>query len=235
MAAAVMRMPMRAKSNVGVGLIFGGNMRSAAPRLLCAALLFAGMLLFAGCGWTPSKANIELRKTNQQLNDTVDMLDRRHAADEATIRGLQAKATTVPVLPEDQLDELFTVAGLKFGNLTGGYHPDANQPGDTMLKIYVVPIDQAGDQLKAAGSFHIDLFDLALKSDNKIGSWDFDLNSTKASWYGSGMLYTYVLDCPWQAKPANEKLMSRITFTDALTHRVFTVDREVKVQLPEKS
>jgi hypothetical protein len=232
-------MPMRARNNlgsdVGVVLNFWGNLLAAAPRLCCAASLFAAMLSSGGCGWTPSKANIELRKTNQQLQDQVDTLNRRHAADEATIRGLQAKATTVPVLSEDQLDELFTVAGLQFGNLTGGYHPDPNQPGDTMLKIYVVPIDTAGDKLKSAGTFHVDLFDLALKSDNKLGAWDFDLIATKASWYGSGLLYTYVLDCPWQTKPTHEKLFAHITFTDALTHRLFTADRDVNVELPGKS
>jgi hypothetical protein len=101
-----------------------------------------------------------------------------------------------------------------------------------MLKIYVAPIDEQGDKLKAAGSFHIDLFDLSLKSDNRIGAWDFDLAKTRSLWFGRGLLYTYVLDCPWQTAPVNLKLTARITFTDALTHRVFTVDKDVMVQPP---
>jgi hypothetical protein len=193
--------------------------------------MVGSLALAAGC-YSPSKANIELRKTNQQLETRIDGLDLRHDADEATIRGLQSSATTVPVLPQDQLDQLFTVAGLKFGSLTGGYHPDPDQYGDTMLKIYVAPIDEQGDKLKAAGSFHIDLFDLSLKSDNRIGAWDFDLAKTRSLWFGRGLLYTYVLDCPWQTAPVNLKLTARITFTDALTHRVFTVDKDVMVQPP---
>ena len=197
------------------------------------ALALVGVLsLAAGCGGVPSQANIELRKQNQQLSAQVDQLKLSHEADVATIRGLQAQATTVPVLPEDQLDQLFTVAGLKFGELTGGYHPDPNTTGDTMLKVYVVPIDESGDKLKAAGSFHIDLFDLSLKTGNRIGTWDFDLQQTRSTWYGNGFLYTYVLDCPWQTAPVNSNLMARITFTDALTHRVFTVDKNVTVQPP---
>lgn len=194
----------------------------------------AGLALFSGCAGNPSEANIELRKQNQQLQARVQDLDRRHAADEATIRGLQAQSTTVPQLPESQLDQLFTTEGIKFGNLTGGYHPDPNQYGDTMLKVYVVPVDQEGDKLKAAGSFHIDLFDLSLGSKSHLGSWDFDLEKTKSLWYGAGLLYTYVLDCPWQTPPVNPKLTMRISFTDALTHRVFTVDRDVTVQPPAK-
>ncbi len=206
-------------------------MRPNSSRALALALM-GGVSLAAGCGGVPNKANIELRKQNQQLNAQMDDLNRRHEADLATIRGLQAQATTVPVLPQDQLDQLFTVAGLKFGGLTGGYHPDMNQTGDTMLKVYVVPIDEQGDKLKAAGSFHIDLFDLSLKSDNRIGAWDFDLPTTRSDWNGSGLLYTYVLDCPWQTVPVNPKLTARIAFTDALTHRVFTVDKAITVQPP---
>jgi len=199
---------------------------------LALTLVMAGSVaLLAGC-YSPSKANIELRKTNQQLQANIDDLNHRHAADEATLRGLQSGASTVPTLPPNQLDELFTVGGLKFGSLTGGYHPDPDQYGDTMLKIYVVPTDEDGDKIKSAGSFHVDLFDLALKSDNRIGSWNFDLQKTRSSWYGGAFLYTYVLDCPWQTPPADPKLMARITFTDALTHRVFSVDKGITVRPP---
>jgi hypothetical protein len=188
-------------------------------------------LLLTGCG-SPSSANIELRKQQQQLQSQIAQMQQQHLADEATIRGLQNQATTVPVLPEDQLDQLFTVAGLNFGRLTGGYHPDPNTPGDTMLKVYVVPTDQFGDQLKAAGSFEVKLFDLALKTDNLLGTWNFDLPAAKAHWYSGGLLYTYVLDCPWQTAPTHTKLSARITFRDALTHRLFVVDRDVTIELP---
>ena len=198
------------------------------------ALAILAGLMPAGCGSAPNKANIELRKQNQQLQAQIEDLNRRHDADQATIRGLQAGATTVPVLPQDQLDELFTTAGLKFGILTGGYHPNTDQSADTMLKLYVVPIDEHGDRLKAAGSFHVELFDLALKSDNRLGAWDFDLPTAKSDWYDGGLLETYVLDCPWQTVPAHAKLLARVTFTDALTHRVFTVDKEVTVEPPGK-
>ncbi|MGD0462883.1 MAG: hypothetical protein ABSB74_10385 [Tepidisphaeraceae bacterium] len=206
-------------------------MRTRTRPAVLAAMLGGGLLL-AGCQG-PSKVNIELRKQNQQLAARIDELQRRHDADEATIRGLQSRATTVPVLPEDELDDLFTTAGLQFGRLTGGYHPDPNQPGDAMLKIYVVPIDRQGDEIKAAGTFHVELFDPALGATNRIGEWDFDLQAAKADWYGSGLLYTYVLSCPWQTVPVHDKLQARVTFRDALTHREFTVDREVRVEVPQ--
>jgi hypothetical protein len=178
----------------------------------------------------PDKANIELRKTNQTLQAKVDNLQREHDADIATIRGLQASATTVPVLPQDQLDQLYTVTGIRFGRLTGGYHPNPDDPADTMLKVYVVPTDNDGQDVKAAGTFKVELFDLALNN-TRLGQWDFDLAAAKSSWHGSALMYTYVLDCPWQTAPTHEKLVARVTYTDALTHRIFSQDDEVKAKI----
>jgi hypothetical protein len=195
------------------------------------AVMLCAALLPMGCGG-PSAVNIELRKKNQQLSAQIGDLQLRHDADLATIQGLQSHATTAPTLPQSELDQLFTTAGLHFGRLTGGYHPDPNQRGDTMLKIYVVPIDENGDEIKAAGSFRVELFDPELGATNRIGQWDFDLQAAKDNWYGHALLYTYVLSCPWQTVPTHEKLQARVTFMDALTHREFTVNREVRVQLP---
>lgn len=197
--------------------------RAAIRAALC------GLALIAGCHG-PSQANIELRKQNQQLRANIEDLNRRHDADQATIRGLQSHLNTVAILPQTEVDKLFTTAGLNFGRLTGGDRPDANVPGDTMLKVYVVPTDQYGDPIKAAGTFEVQLFDLALGSNTQIGDWKFDLQQTKADWYDSILMYTYVLSCPWQKVPVHSELVARVTFRDQLTQRIFTVDRNVTVQ-----
>src|SRR5689334_5592933 len=92
---------------------------------------------------SPNKANIDLRKQNRQLSDQVDSLKRQHEADAATIRALEAKSPGVANLPQERIDHLFTVHGLKFGKLTG---PDPDDP--KKLKIYVVPTDGEGQQIK---------------------------------------------------------------------------------------
>jgi hypothetical protein len=203
------------------------------PRLSAAVGLTLLIAAAGGCfGGNPSQANIQLRKDNQQLSDQINQLKLQHAADQASIRALQAGATTVPSLPESRIDELFTTAGLRLGKTTGGFRPDPNKYGDTMVKVYVTPIDQEGDPLKAAGSFKIELFDLALNDHNRIGQWDFDLETAKADWYSALFLYDYVLNCPWQTVPAHANLLLRVTFTDALTQRTFTTDKEITIQPP---
>jgi len=195
-------------------------------RLPMAAL---AMIFLAGCN-TPDKANIQLRKNNQAQQLQIDELLRQRDADIATIRGLQNGGTTLPSLPPEQIDKLYTVAGIRIGRLTGG--DKIADPGpDTMLKVYAAPTDQEGDDIKAAGTFHIELFDQALKS-TRIDEWNFDLAQSKAAWHGAGLLYMYVLDCPWKVAPIHEKLVVRVTFTDALTHRILTSQEQITIKLP---
>jgi hypothetical protein len=188
--------------------------------------------LAGGCG-RPNQANILLRKQNQTLEQRLADLDRRHAADQATIRSLEASATTVPVLPEQRIAQLFTVAGLSFGRLTGGVDLDPGKPGDEGLKVYVVPVDQHGDALKAAGTFRVEAFALSDAERPLVGIWEFPLSEAQQNWYGQSLLYTYILTCPWQQViPTGHTLTIRVTFTDALTGRTFTAQRQVSVNPP---
>jgi hypothetical protein len=183
------------------------------------------LTLFSGCS-TPSAANIQLRKNIDDLQTQIQNLKRQQDADQATIRGLKG-ATTVPTLSEERIDELFTTHGLKFGRITGG--------DDQGLKISVCPTDDQGQALKAAGSFQIDAFDLAKAHDNDVGHWNFDVQQARDAWLGQAMMYAYVLKCPWQKRPEHEQLTIRVTFTDALTGRVFTEQKEVRVKLSPTS
>jgi hypothetical protein len=109
-------------------------MRTNRPAIVAVVLTAA----LAGCS-SPSKPNIALRKQNAALRDEVASLKRAREGDAATIRAMEARATTVPVLPNDRLETLYTAHGLKLGRLTGGWDKDLQQSGDEGLQIFVVP------------------------------------------------------------------------------------------------
>ena len=69
-----------------------------------------------GCA-KPNQANILLRKENQILTKQVEQLRQQLEMDRVLIAGLQARPTTIPSLPADELDKLFTTHGLQFGRL----------------------------------------------------------------------------------------------------------------------
>jgi hypothetical protein len=209
------------------------RVRSIRPLLASALVASSAALVAAGCG-SPSKANIALRKENAELRGRLEVVDRQRQGDLATIRALESRATTVPVLPAERVDELFAVHGLKFGRLTGGADLDPSAPGDEGLKVYVTPTDRTGDDLKAAGSFVVEAFDLTQPSGEvRVGRWEFDTAAARDAWRSFGLLYEYVLELPWQqAPPRSSELTLRVTFTDALTGRTFAEQRVVRVNPP---
>jgi hypothetical protein len=182
-----------------------------------------------GCGGTPSAANITLRKELDQRDDEIKSLNTQHQADLADLRAAKGP-TSAPVAP-DELAKLFTTHGIAFGRLTAGSDFDSNKPGDQGLKIYVVPTDDDGQPLKAAGSFTIQAFDLS-DPNNSIGKWTFDVNTARRDWFGQALLYTYVLPCRWQRIPLRPQLTLRVTFHDELTGRDFDAQRTVSITPP---
>src|SRR5207237_1847083 len=120
----------------------GRAVKPALPLLLVVTVL-------AGCGH-PNRANIVLRKQNQQLLGKIDDLERRHEADVATIRGLTDRVGTVPTLPPDRLERTSTAHSITINRLTGGADLDPDKPGDEGIKVYINVWDQHGDWLKAA-------------------------------------------------------------------------------------
>src|SRR2546429_693131 len=85
------------------------------------------------------------------------------------------------------------------------------------LDFYVVPTDDTDQPIKAAGTFTIDLFDLAIADEPRLGRWTFDVEQSKANWYGTLFDYTYAFTLPWQKLPRHPDLTVRVTFLDELT------------------
>src|SRR5687768_7991027 len=187
--------------------------------------------LVSGCG-SPNVASIKVRRENQDLRNKVAELERREQAHLAQIRAMESNATTVPSLPTERLNTLFTTHGLRFGRLTGAADLDPKSPGNDGLKIYVVPTDGQGQPIKAAGSFVVEAFDLAKGENNHLGRWEYPLDQAAKNWFGQAMLYTYVLPASWQQqRPEHEDVTIRVTFTDALTGRQFSEQKVVKADL----
>jgi hypothetical protein len=197
--------------------------------LVCATLLAGATLV--GCG-KPNVAGIAVRRDNQALRDEVATLKRAREADAATIKSLEARATTVPSLPAARLENLFTTHGLQLGRLTGGADLDRDKPGDEALKVYATPTDDDGQPFKAAGSFTVEAFDLAADPP-ALGKWTFDTKTARDAWTSALLVRAYVLTCPWQTTPPRHADVTvKVTFRDELTGREFAQQQLVKVQPP---
>ena len=196
--------------------------------VLCWSLVLGAS---TGCQFNrPRKANIELRKEAQTLRDQIaELTSERDAAVAQARAGESSRA--VPTLPVERLDKLFTAAGLKFGKVVIGNDADAERPGDEGVKLTLIPIDQFGDECKLAGSFTIELFDLAAEP-ARIGLWTIDTSTAQKKWVSTFVIDAYVFELPWQTPPAHSKLTVKATFVDELTGRTFDAQRELTVNVP---
>jgi hypothetical protein len=201
---------------------------SLASAAIAVTLLCMGI---GGCG-SPSKANIDLRKQNQQLNEKLQQAEHLNEAYQREIAGLRERQGTLQTLSQDRLAQLFTTHGLSFSRLTGGADLNPDKPGDEGIAVYVVPTDQQGQSLKAAGNFDVEVFDLAEPKDPLVGHWHFDLDESRKAWNAMALVYCYSLICPWQKVPKHPDLTIKVTFLDALTQTSFHAQQVVRVTLP---
>ena len=196
--------------------------------IACLLPLLGGCFLIKN----PDKANIALRKENQEQQARIQELERKAQGDDAMIRSLQEQKGTLPTLPRDRLQKLFTTHDIKLGRLTGGADLDPARPGHEGLKVYLTPLDETGDQLKAAGTITVEAFDLSRGEGAKIGTWMFDVPAARETWTSVLNRYNYVLTCPWQTPPSGADVHLAVTFADELTQGVFKKTADVKVDVP---
>jgi len=196
-----------------------------------AALLGGALLLATGCT-NPSAANIELRKQNQDLADQVKQLKQQEQGALQVIQGLRDSKPTLPTLPATRLARLYTTHGINFNPLTGGADIDPTKPGDEGLAVYVFPVDQYGQKLKAAGTFDIEAFDLAEPAQPLVGKWHLDLDQANAGWNSTLLEYTYGFILPFQKPPRHSDITLKVTFLDELTQTTFMNQKLIQISLP---
>jgi hypothetical protein len=194
-------------------------------------LLASLSFLAVGCA-SPSKANIELRKQIAGLNSEMTKLNRQHDADVATIRGLQQQHGVLPTLPPERLANLVTVHSIEISKQTTGSNLNHEQAPDNGVRVYVRLYDGKKDVIKAAGSFTVEVFDLAAGPNALIAKRDFPVEEIYKHWYPMPYIYSYVLVVPLSDPPKHTPLTVRVTYRDDLTQRVFTAQGTAKMTLP---
>ncbi|HZZ44255.1 MAG TPA: hypothetical protein VFE58_15075 [Tepidisphaeraceae bacterium] len=194
-------------------------------------LLSVVMGMSAGCA-SPNKANIELRKENATLAKQITRMQREHDVDDATIRGMRDRVGVLPTLPKERLAKLFTVGAIKVTRLTGGFDLNHERGADTGVRAYVQLFDTTGDLIKAAGTFEVEVFDLADDEHPLVGKKTFPVEQADTNWYPMPMIYSFVLPVPWITPPKHNELTVRVKYTDELTQRQFTAEAVIHVTLP---
>jgi hypothetical protein len=154
---------------------------------------------------------------------------------DAQIAALSRRIENQKHLEGVEISDLFVVDRIEIVSRTGGRDFDG-QPGDDGVTVYVRPLDAAGDVLKAAGQFTIQLADMTTPGQpRELGVYIFDkLPVLEQAWYGGFLTDHFTFECrfpPAAARLPSREVFIRVTFLDWLTGREFTESTTVKINV----
>ena len=148
------------------------------------------------------------------------------------IRSLSQQIRRLTELPQPRrLDLLPRVQRIELASLSGGY--DDNDDGiDEGVVLYLRPIDQDGDTIKAAGTLRVVLTDPTTDGDRMVvGEVDLGLEVLRKAWYGR-LSSHFTVRIPWSGGaelPPSRTVLAYVQFTEYLTGQTFDQFETFKV------
>jgi len=195
-------------------------------RKLARTLVLLSVLPLLGCGSPPSgdgssERIARLQKERLELQREIERL-------EQLTERLQGQVDTLAGLPEAvEKNYLYHLKQVELSKYTGLYDQSGDNVADT-LRVYLKPVDQDGDIVKAAGLVDVQLWNLeGSAQDAMIGQWRVEPPALRALWYASLLTINYRLEfeLPSAAIAVASPLTVKMQFTDMLTGKVFVQQR----------
>ncbi len=172
---------------------------------------------------TLAKQVSQLEAQNQKLKDDIAQQNKQIE----TLQGLGGPA---------RLEKIYHVESIELSRYTGGVDED-KKPGDDAVDVFVAPLDQQRDKIKAAGSMTVEIYDLAQPaSENLVGRYVWNVDELAKQWKSGLMANFYRVRCPLpKDRPLKHAdLTVRVTFIDFLTGKQFNAQTTAKATLPPK-
>ena len=197
--------------------------------VLC--LLFSVFCFVAGCENASSR--LSLTEQVNALREEKTLLARQIEQSEAENEQLKRQLKVLADLPgEVRLENLYRLQRIKITRYTNLYDKDKDGTRETLI-VYIQPIDEYGDIVKATGSVDIQLWDLNKEAGQALlGQWHIEPDELKKLWFATLITINYRLtfEISEEIADAKEPLTVKATFTDYLTGRVFTEQRAIKLR-----
>ena len=204
------------------------------PGRLVGTLLGCSLFIFGMGGCANYKGNAPLYNRNVVLQNKNTALESTIQQQNRTIADLKAQVTAhtvrIATLPPQRLSELFTVSSVRVTADTAVAHLK-NAKSLNGFRVFVRTLMPGNLVLPATGTFTIEAFDLGIAhGSQRVGRWVFTPRQAKKLWYGNFGLNEFCFNCPWKKPPVNHSITFHLTFQDALTGRIFTNQRVIKMK-----
>jgi len=195
-----------------------------------ALLVVCAVVIITGC--ENSKSNSPLIDEMNALKQEKTQLRERVEESEKEVEQLKEQVRVLSGLPgEEKAENLYRVGKVKTGRYTNLYDEDEDGRYEKLM-VYLQPIDEEGDVVKATGSVNVQLWDLNKEADKALlGEWHVGAGELKKLWFATIVTINYRMT--WDVSDIiseyKEALTVKVRFTDYLTGRVF---EEQKVITP---
>ena len=198
-------------------------MRTAAKVFLAGCVL----AFFAGC----EDAHKAAREKGDILTGEKKQLQYQLEQCDTENENLKKQVEVLAGIKQDaRFENLYHIQSVKLTKYTGFY--DKNKDGKKeSLIVYLQPMDEQGDIVKATGAADVELWDLNKKDgEAMLGKWRVEPNELKSLWFTTFLAINYRLtfDVADKIEGLKEPLTVKVIFTDYLTGKVFNEQAVVK-------
>ncbi len=178
----------------------------------------------AGSRPSPAEQINTLRQEKKQLKSQFEQAQTKNEQLKRQVKVLSG------LKPEVRLENLYQLRRVKVTGYTDLYDKDKDGRCEKLI-VYIQPIDQEGDIVKATGAVDVQLWDLDKENGQALlGQWHVKPDELKKLWFATLITINYRLtfDIADRIDKFEEPLTVKVTFTDYLTGRVFKEQKVIK-------
>jgi hypothetical protein len=165
-----------------------------------------------------SKKAEQVKKSPEDMNSAGNRA--RLAAENKQLK--EQIATLMGIDKPARTEALSTITSIEITSRSGLYDKNKDNKKETLI-VYLKPIDDMGDVIKAAGAVDVELWNLNAKPQEALlKSWAIEPKELKKNWSGSLMTCYYKLqfDVNSVLTGKEKDLTLKAQFTDYLTGKV---------------
>lgn len=195
--------------------------------------VFAGSLLAVAAGCDSADRPDPLKEQINSLKQEKTQLTRQIKQSGLENKKLKKQIQVLSGLPADaKLENFYNLQRVKISGFTDFYDKDKDGRKEKLI-VYIQPIDQDGDVVKAIGSVEVQLWNLNQPNGQALlGQWRVEPDELRKLWFATLITINYRLtfDVADKIEKLEEPLTVKLTFTDHLSGKVFKEQKVIKPQ-----